>query len=159
MYVVQNSQKFRVRVIPGQIHALGGGVRLEVEEFIQLAWHVLTGPTSLWQSVAVWALSTITTEAINREPHRVATGATAALTATDHSTAYPGGGASKKNMAVSISILPPARSAKGHCNQANRPKTKRIAQDFDDICISVAVLCVAIWASFAHPREAESDSF
>ena len=66
------------------IHALGGGVRFEVEDFIQLAWHFLTGPTSPIQSVvAVWAFSTTTTKEINREPQRVATGATAvALTAT-----------------------------------------------------------------------------
>ena len=62
-----------------------------------------TRPTSPRQSVDVWALSTTTTEAINREPQRVATGTTAALTAagycsvTDHSAAYPGGGASKKS--------------------------------------------------------------
>ena len=76
-------QKFRVRVIPGYIHGLGGGVRFEMEDFFQLAWHVLTGPTSPRQSaVAVRAISTTTTEAINREPQRVANGATAALTAT-----------------------------------------------------------------------------
>ena len=45
---------------------------------------------------AVWALSTITTDAINRKPPRMATGAPAAPTPTDHSTANPGGGASKK---------------------------------------------------------------
>ena len=97
MDVVQNSQKFRVRILPGKIHALGGGVRFEVEDFIQLTWHVLTGPTSHGQFRPVWALSTTTTEAINREPQRVATGATAALTATDHTTEYPGGSASKQN--------------------------------------------------------------
>ena len=53
-----------------------------MEDFILLAWHVLM-PTSPRQSVVdVWALSTTTTEAINREPQRAATGATAALTAT-----------------------------------------------------------------------------
>ena len=92
--VVQNSQKFRVRVIPGHIHALGGGVRLEVEDLIQLAWCVHTGQTSSSKSVtAVWALSMITTAAINREPQQLATRATAALTATNRGTAYPGGGA------------------------------------------------------------------
>ena len=35
-----------------------------------------------------------TTDAINREPLRMATGAPAVPTPTDHSTAYPGGGAS-----------------------------------------------------------------
>ena len=93
MDFAHNSQKFRARVIPGYIHAFGGGVRIKVGDFIQLAWHRLTGPRSPRQSVAVWAISTTTTEAINRELQRVATGATAALTATDHSTAYPGGGA------------------------------------------------------------------
>ena len=113
MDVVQNSQKLFVRVwmlyrthrssgyglYPGK-HTLGEGVRLEVEDLIQLAWHVLAGPTPPTQSVALWALSATATKAINREPQRVATGATAALTATDHSTAYPAGGASKKIMAV-----------------------------------------------------------
>ena len=81
--VVQNSQKFRAREIPGKIHAFGGGVRFEVQDFIQLEWHVLTGPTPPRQSVvAVWALSTTTTEVINHEPQRMATGATAALTGT-----------------------------------------------------------------------------
>ena len=45
--------------------------------------------------IAVWTLSTTPNEAINREPHRVATGATAATMHTDHSTAYPGGSSSK----------------------------------------------------------------
>ena len=40
-------------------HPLGGGIRFEVEDFIELAWHVLTGPTSPRQSVvALRALST-----------------------------------------------------------------------------------------------------
>ena len=79
MNVVQNSQKFFVRVwmlyrthrsagygyYPGKYTPSGGGVRLEVEDFIQLVWHVLTGPTSPRQSVAVWALSTITTTESN----------------------------------------------------------------------------------------------
>ena len=86
--------------------------------------HVLTEPTSPSRSVALWAVSTITTEAINRESQRVATGATAAFTATDHSTAYPGGGASKNIMSVARPISPPARSAKCHDNQAKRPKTE-----------------------------------
>ena len=39
MSELQNSQKFRVRVIPaGKIHALGGGVRFEVEDFIRFAY-------------------------------------------------------------------------------------------------------------------------
>ena len=122
--VVQTSQKFRVRIIPEEIYAFGEAVRFEVENSIQFAWHVLTGPTSPRQSAPVWALSAITTEAINRARQRVATGATAALTATDHSTAHPSGGASKKIMTVASTILPPARSAKCHDNQAKRPKTQ-----------------------------------
>ena len=110
-------------------HALGGGVRLEVDNSIQLGWHVLTGPTSPRRSVSAWASSTTTTEGINRDPRRVTTGATATLTATDHSTAYPGGGASNKFMAVASPILPPARSAKCHVNHAKRPKRQKIGQD------------------------------
>ena len=74
--------------------------------------------------IAVWMLSTTPKEAINREPHRVATGATATPTDTDHGTAYPGGGSSKKNMAVASPIFPPARSAKRDENQAIDPKHK-----------------------------------
>ena len=48
---LQNLQKFRVRVIPRQIHGLGGGARYEADDSIELAWHVLTGPTSPRQSV------------------------------------------------------------------------------------------------------------
>ena len=70
-----------------------------MEDFIQLAWHVLTGPTSPRQSLAVWTSSTTTTEAIHREPQRVVTWATASRTTTDHNTAYPGGDASKQIMA------------------------------------------------------------
>ena len=102
-----------------------------MEDAIQLAWHVLTGSTSPSQSVAVWELSTITTEAINREHQRVATGATATITATDHSTTNPGGGASKNIMAVASPILLPSRSANYHDNQSKRPKTQRIAEVID----------------------------
>ena len=105
------------------------------------------------------SLLTTTTEAINREPQRVATGATAALMATDHSAAYHGGGASNKIMAVASPIQPPGRSAKCHDNQAKRPKTQRIAQDLDDSRIAVAFPCGAFLASSAHPREAEIDRF
>ena len=54
---------------------------------------------------AVWALSTIAIDAINLEPLRTATGAPAASRPTDHITAYPGGGASKKIMAVAIALF------------------------------------------------------
>ena len=93
--------------------------------FNLLAWHVPTGPTSPRQSIAVWALSTTTNEAINREPQRVATGATAAPTDTDHSTACPGGGSSKKVMAVGSTIFPSTRSAKRDENQARREPSDR----------------------------------
>ena len=119
-------------------------------EFIQLACLVVTGPTSPWQSVAIWALTTTPNEAINRETNRVATGATAAPTGTDHSTAYPGGGSSKKIM-VTSTISPPARSAKRDENQAIDPKYKiqRKAQDFDS-CIAVADPCVG-FKGFLRP--------
>ena len=107
------------------------------------------GPTSPRQSVALWASSNTTTEATHREPQRVATGATAALTAT---TPYPGGGASKKIMAVASPILPPTRSGKCHDSYAKRPKAQRISQDFDDSCIAVAVPCVAFLGSLRPPK-------
>ena len=57
--------------------------------------------------------------AINREPQRVPTGATAALTSTmlllllfcktDHTIAHPGCGASTKRIAVASPIFPVAR--------------------------------------------------
>ena len=77
----------------------------------------------------------------------------------DHSTAYPGGGAKKNIIAVTSPILPPSRSAKSHDKQTKRPKAQRMAQNFDDSCIVVAVPCVAFLSPSAHPREAESDSF
>ena len=116
---------------------------------IQLARHVPTGPSSPRQSIAVWALSTIPNEAINREPQRAATGATAAPTDTDHSRAYPGGGSSKKIMAVASTIFPPARSAKRDENQAIDPKHRGKAQDLDS-CIAVTVPCVA-FKGFLRP--------
>ena len=106
-----------------------------MEHFIQLACHVLTGPTSTRQSVAVWALSMITTEATNREPQRVVTGATAAITATDHITAYPGGGASKQIM-VAIATFGTARPPKLHENRRIDPKHRRYDQDLDS-CTAV----------------------
>ena len=72
----------------------------------------------------------------------VATGATAAPTDTDYSTAYPDGGSSKKIMAVASTIFPPARSAKRDENQAIDPKHRGKSQDFDS-CIAVADPCVA----------------
>ena len=126
--------------------------------FIHLVWHVPTGPTSPRQSIAVWALSTITNEAINRELQRVATGATAAPTDTDHSTAYPGGGSSNKIMAVASTTFPRARSAKRDENQAIDPKYRGKYQDFDS-CTPSRIRAWRLRASSAHSREAESDNF
>ena len=117
--------------------------------FIHLVWHVPTGPTSPRQSIAVWALSTITNEAINRELQRVATGATAAPTDTDHSTAYPGGGSSNKIMAVASTTFPRARSAKRDENQAIDPKYGGKAQDFDSF-IAVAVPAYDTWYTYTY---------
>ena len=91
--------------------------------------------------VAVWVLSTTPNKAINREPRRVATGATAAPTDTDHSTACPGGGSSKKIMAVARTIVPPARSAKRDENHAIDSKYRGKSQDFHSF-IAVADPCV-----------------
>ena len=90
---------------------------------------------------------------------RGATGATAALTATDHSTMYPGGGASKKyhgghkpNFATkSIGQVPRQPS------EANE-NTEELEASM--IAASPSLLRTwRFWASSAHPREAKSDSF
>ena len=96
-------------------------------------------------------LSTTPNEAINREPLREATGATAAPTDTDHNTACPGGGSPKKIMAVARAIFPPARSAKRDKNHAIDPKYrgKPKSQDFDS-SIAVADPCVA-FMGFLRP--------
>ena len=83
-----------------------------------------------------------TTEAINREPQQMATGAPAAPTRTDHSTSYPGGGASKKVMAVASPIFQPARSPKQHENREIDRKYRGCAQEFDS-CTAIAVPRVA----------------
>ena len=123
---------------------------MEVEDFIQLAWHILTGPTSPTQSVAVLALSTITTEAINREPQEVSTGATDALTATDHGTAHPRGGASIQIMAPNF----PTSSIGQVPRQLSEAtgNTQKIAQYFDDSCIAVVVPCVAFLGFLSPPK-------
>ena len=82
--VLQNFREFLVRVIPGQMHTR---VRFEVEDSIQLAWHVFTGPMSPRQSVVALRDYELATKpsprkAMSRGPQWVATGATAALTAT-----------------------------------------------------------------------------
>ena len=95
--------------------------------------------------------SVTTTEAIKREPQREATGAIAAPTPTDHSTSYPGGGASKVIMAAAIPIFRPARSANNHENQANKHKNGGYARDLDS-CITVAVPHVALEDSLRPPK-------
>ena len=110
------------------------------------------------QSIAVWALSTTPNEAINREPQRVTTGATTAPTDTDHSTAYPGGGSSNKSWLSQVQFF----------HQLDRPsatRTKRSTQNTEKklkTSIAASPSLSRAWrlrASFAHSREAESDSF
>ena len=127
-------------------------------EFIQLAWHVPTGSTSPRQSIALWALSTIPNEVINRGPQRVVAGATAAPTDTFHSTAYPDGGSSNKSW----------RSQAQFSHQLDRPsatRAKRSTQNTEEIMktsIAASPSLTRAWrlrASSAHSRKAESDSF
>ena len=111
--------------------------------------------------IAVWALSTTPNETINREPHRVATVATAAPTDTDHSTAYPGGGSSKKILAVAITIFPPARSAKRDENTRTKGSTQNTEEKLKTSIAASPSLSRALRsrASSAYSREAESDRF
>ena len=102
-----------------------GSNRFEVGELSNFARHVPTGPTSPRQSIAVWALSTIPNEAINREPQRVATGATAAPTDTDHSTAYPGGSSSKKKHGGCRHNLSTSSIGQAGREPSDRPKIQR----------------------------------
>ena len=61
-------------------------------------------------------------------------------------------------MAVASPILLPARSANCHDNQAKLPKTQGIVHSM--IATSPSLFRAwRFWASSAHPREAESDSF
>ena len=86
-----------------------------------------------------WLIASMaTTEVVTREPQREATGTTAVPMPTDHSTSYPGGGASKTIMAVAIPTFQPARCAKLHENQVIGPKNGGHARDLDS-CITVAV--------------------
>ena len=103
-------------------------------------------------------MSTTTTHAINREPQRMATGVQAAPTPTDHNTACPGSGASKKIMAVAIAICQTARSPKQHENRGIDRKYRGYAQDVDS-CAAVAVPRVTFRAPSAHARDAKSGRF
>ena len=78
------------------------------------------------------------TETIKREPQREATWITAVPTPTDHSTAYPDGGASKKIIVVASPVFQPAPSVKRHENRNIDPKHGGCSQDRDR-CIGVAV--------------------
>ena len=103
---------------------------------------------------AVRVLSKTKIEAINREPQRVATGATAAPTPTNHSTAYPGGGTSKEIMAVESQFF----------NQLDRPnptRTERSTQNTLQTSIAASPSLVRPWhfrTPSAHPRHPEGDS-
>ena len=83
MDVVQNSQKFRVRVIPAGKYPPSGEdffLKWRISSNLHMACsHWANAPEAIRSCVAI--IDT-TTETINREPQRMATGATAGLTAT-----------------------------------------------------------------------------
>ena len=89
---------------------------------------------------------------IYREPQRTAAGAPAAPTPSDHSTAYPGGGASKNSMAVAVANFRTTRSPDQHEKRGIDPKHRGHAQDLDS-CTAVAVPRVAFQGS-RRPRKA-----
>ena len=117
MNILQNLQKFRLRVKTRKIHGLGGGVRFEVVDSIELAWHALTGPTSPRQSVV--ALRAIDRrEIVNLNKCRPWGNSCAhgyyyyccSVTQISYQLlAYPGCGASNKIMAVTSPIISLAR--------------------------------------------------
>ena len=99
-----------------------------------------------------------TTGAIEREPRRQATGATAASTPTYHSTSYPGGGASKIAVAAVNPFFQPGRSAKSHENGGSTQKT----EDTLKTSIAASPMLSRAWhfrAPSSHPRAPQSDSF
>ena len=131
--------------------------RSEVEVFIQLARYVVTGSMSPRQYIAVWALSTTTNEAINREPQRLAIGATTAPTATDHIAQRTPAVAPKKQS---------CRSQAQFSHQLDRPsamRTKRSTQNTEEkLKTSIAAspsLSRAWRLRSSSAREDESDSF
>ena len=105
-------------------------------------------------------MSTTTTEATNREPLvRMATGAPAAPTPTDHSTAYPGGGASKNIMAVASPNFQRAQSPEQHENRGIDPKHRGYTLK---TLMAAPPSLFRGWhfrAPSAHPRDPESDGF
>ena len=81
----------------------------------------------------------------------MATEAPAARTPTDHRTAYPGGGASKKFMAVASPFFQPARSPKQH-DLGIDPKNKGYSQDFDS-CADAVVPRVVFYGFLRPPKK------
>ena len=73
---------------------------------------VVPRPRDILAQLLIASMST--TEAIENEPQREATGTTAAPTPADHSTAYPAGGAPQKIKAVARPVFQAARSVKRH---------------------------------------------
>ena len=131
---------------------------MNLEDLIQLAWHVLTGPTSPGQSVvAVRALSTTTTEAINRKnlnEWRLEQQPRSRQLFCDRSYhSVPrlwrlkrNNGGRKPNFATgSIRQVPPQRG--------EATETQRINQAFDDSCLAVAVPCVTLLGFLLSPRK------
>ena len=96
-----------------------------------------------WDIMALFLIASMTTsESIKRKPQPEATEATAVPRPTGHSTAYAGGGASKKIMAVASPFFQPVRSVKRHENRGIDPKRRGYAQEIDS-CTAVAVLRVS----------------
>ena len=92
-----------------------------------------------WDIMALFLIASMTTsESIKRKPQPEATEATAVPRPTGHSTAYAGGGASKKIMAVASPIFQAARSVNRHEYRVIDPNHSRYSQDLDS-CIGVAV--------------------
>ena len=124
-------------------HPVGEGVRFEVEDFIQIAWHVLTEPTSRRQSVvALRAISiidkTTTERGMNLNEWRPGQQPRSRLLFCNilyHSVPRlwrlkkNNGGREPNFITSSISHVPRQRS--------EDTKTQRIVQDVDESCIAV----------------------
>ena len=81
----------------------------------------------------------------------MATGGTAAFTPTDHSTAYPGGGASKKSWRSHAQFCHQLDRPSATTTKRRRPKPQRIAKDFDDSFIAVVAPRVAFLGFLGLP--------
>ena len=128
-----------------------GRIQIKLRSWPDLDRHVHGGQTPPVQSGNFLTASMTTTEATTREPQPEATGTIAAPTLTDHSTSYPGGGASKPIMAVAIPTFQPARCSNPIKNRVIDPKTGGYAQDFDNT-IAVPVSPVAFQGSLRPPK-------